>query len=61
MVTVAVEDRSRRLASRHEDPVRGAEAVSGLAVVSALCPVWGCPPTPTGKTVWAVVGPQNVW
>jgi hypothetical protein len=60
MVTIAVEDRSRRLASRHEDPVRGAEPVSGLAIVSALCKVWGCSPTPIGKTVWGVVGPENV-
>lgn len=57
-VTVAVEDCSDRLPSRHEDE-RGAEIVSGLAIVSALCRVWGSTPTPSGKTVWALVGREN--
>ncbi len=57
-VTVAVEDRSDRLPSRHEDE-HGAEIVSGLAIVSALCRVWGSTPTPSGKTVWALVGREN--
>lgn len=60
VVTIAVEDYSHQLASRHEDPARGAEAVSGLAIVAGLCRVWGCAPTPTGKTVWAVIGPENI-
>ncbi|OBF93669.1 sulfate transporter [Mycobacterium sp. 852014-52450_SCH5900713] len=55
-VTVAVEDCSDRLPGRHEDAERGAEVVSGLAIVSALCRTWGSAPTSTGKTVWALVG-----
>jgi hypothetical protein len=55
-VVVAVEDRSHIPAGRHEDTDRGAEAVSGLSIVSALCHSWGSIPTSTGKTVWALVG-----
>lgn len=58
-VTVAVEDRSGRLPGRHEDADRGAEVVSGLSIVSALCRTWGSTPTSTGKTVWALVGREN--
>ncbi|CQD20229.1 stas domain-containing protein [Mycobacterium europaeum] len=58
-VTVAVEDCSDRLPGRHEDAERGAEIVSGLAIVSALCRVWGSIPTSSGKTVWALVGLEN--
>jgi hypothetical protein len=57
--TVAVEDCSDRLPSRHEDPERGADIVSGLAIVSALCRTWGATPTSSGKTVWALVGREN--
>lgn len=57
-VTVAVEDGSDQLPSRHEDSRRGAEIVSGLAIVSALCRVWGATPTTSGKTVWGMVGPE---
>ncbi|OJZ75381.1 sulfate transporter [Mycobacterium paraffinicum] len=55
-VTVAVEDGSDRLPVRHEDARRGAEMVSGLAIVSALCRAWGATPTSSGKAVWAMVG-----
>lgn len=58
-VTVAVEDNSSRLPVRHEDADRGADIVSGLAIVSALCRTWGATPTSTGKTVWALVGGEN--
>jgi anti-anti-sigma factor len=58
-VTVAVEDGSDRLPERHEDASRGAEIVSGLAIVVALCRAWGATPTPSGKTVWALVGSEN--
>ncbi len=58
-VTVAVEDCSDHLPGRHEDAYRGAEIVAGLAIVSALCRAWGSTPTPSGKTVWAVVGREN--
>jgi anti-anti-sigma factor len=59
-VTVAVEDCSDRLPGRHEDAERGAEIVSGLAIVSALCRAWGATPTLSGKTVWALVGRENL-
>lgn len=58
-VTVAVEDGSDRLAGLHEDRDRGADIVSGLAMVSALCRAWGSTPTSSGKTVWALVGREN--
>ena len=32
---------------------------SGLGIISVLCRMWGNAPTPTGKTVWAVLGPEN--
>lgn len=55
-VTVAVEDNSFHLPGRHEDADRGADIVAGLAIVAALCQAWGASPTPSGKTVWAVIG-----
>lgn len=57
-VTIAVEDCSQVAAVRHEQR-GGAESVSGLAIVSCLCRAWGSAPTPTGKTVWALVGSEN--
>jgi len=33
--------------------------VSGLAIVDALSRAWGSTPTSSGKTVWAVIGPEN--
>lgn len=58
-VTVAVEDGSCEAPAQREDPHRGAEIVSGLAILAALCRVWGGIPTSSGKTVWAVVGREN--
>ncbi|WP_419538351.1 STAS domain-containing protein [Mycobacterium colombiense] len=58
-VTVAVEDGSSHLPGRHEDADRGADIVSGLAIVSALCRAWGATPTSSGKTVWGSVGREN--
>lgn len=58
-VTVAVEDHSHRPAVRHEDAGHGAEMLSGLSIVAALCRAWGSTPTSLGKTVWALVGPEN--
>lgn len=58
-VTIAVSDDSRAPAVRHEDPHRGGDTVSGLAVIAALTRAWGSTPTSTGKTVWAVIGPEN--
>ena len=59
MVTIAVEDQCGDPAVRRERPTRGAEDVSGLAIVAAMCRAWGNSPTPTGKTVWATIGPEN--
>ncbi|MGA8546998.1 MAG: STAS domain-containing protein [Mycobacterium sp.] len=58
-VTISVRDSSSRPAARHEDPCRGGERVSGLAIVASVCRAWGSTPTPSGKTVWAVIGPEN--
>lgn len=58
-ITVAVEDGSRVPAQRTEHAGRGASPVSGLAVVAALSRAWGSTPMASGKTVWAVMGPEN--
>jgi anti-anti-sigma regulatory factor len=58
-VTVAVEDGSSAPAHRRERPGGGANTVSGLAIVAALARAWGSSPTSSGKTVWAVIGPEN--
>jgi anti-anti-sigma factor len=57
-VTVAVEDTSRAPPSMSE-PRYGRAPPSGLRIVAALCRTWGNSPTPAGKTVWAIVGPEN--
>lgn len=59
LVTVAVEDTSAAIPQRREDPLLGADIVSGLAIVAALSRSWGSSSTPNGKTVWAVIGPEN--
>jgi hypothetical protein len=59
LVTVAVEDTSPAVPQRREDPLLGADVVSGLAIVAALSRNWGSSSTPNGKTVWAVIGPEN--
>lgn len=58
-LTVAVEDRSHQPVNRREDATGGIDAVSGLAIVGALCRAWGSTPTSSGKTVWAVIGSEN--
>ncbi|MGN6338327.1 STAS domain-containing protein [Mycobacterium sp.] len=58
-VTVAVEDGNFHLPGRHEDADRGADIVSGLAIVSALCRAWGATPTTSGKTLWGSLGREN--
>jgi hypothetical protein len=58
-VYVSVHDERCTPAARHEDPYRGGERVSGLAIVASVCRAWGSIPTPSGKTVWAVIGPEN--
>jgi hypothetical protein len=59
VIAVSVQDGSSTPAARHEDPYRGGDKVSGLAIVASVCRAWGSAPTPSGKTVWAVVGPEN--
>jgi anti-anti-sigma factor len=57
-VTVAVQDCSHRPPALNEfSTVR--HIPSGLGLVAALCRMWGNAPTSTGKTVWAVIGPEN--
>lgn len=57
-VTVAVEDAGGgSVVLREKGKANG--AASGLRVVAALCRMWGTLPTPVGKTVWAVMGPEN--
>ncbi|MEW5809764.1 MAG: STAS domain-containing protein [Actinomycetota bacterium] len=59
LVTVAVSDDDPRAAVRHEAATNSAHTVSGLAVVAALTRSWGCIPAAGGKTVWALIGPEN--
>jgi hypothetical protein len=58
VVTVVVEDDSRNPAGPREY-TKPHEAPSGLRIVSTLCRAWGNSPTSSGKTVWAVIGPEN--
>jgi hypothetical protein len=58
-VAIAVEDGSDQQPARHEYRDRGADVVSGLVIVSALCRAWRSIPTSSGKTVWALLGPEN--
>jgi hypothetical protein len=58
-ITVSAQDGSSTPAARHEDSRLGGEQVSGLAIVASVTRAWGCSPTPSGKTVWAVIGPEN--
>jgi hypothetical protein len=57
-VAVAVEDFSHGPAVLRERTTSNG-GLSGLRIVAALCRMWGTAPTPTGKTVWAIVGPEN--
>jgi anti-anti-sigma factor len=56
--TIAVSDASNAPAVRLPSPKKGID-VSGLAIVDALSRTWGSTPTSFGKTVWAVIGPEN--
>lgn len=56
--TIAVSDGSNSPALRLPSPAKGVD-VSGLAIVAALSRAWGSTPTSSGKTVWAVIGPEN--
>ena len=57
-VTVAVEDGSRTPPTLSETRL-AADVPTGLRIVDALSRAWGNAPTPSGKTVWAVIGPEN--
>jgi hypothetical protein len=57
-VTVAVED-SSHVPALVRDGEWATDAPSGLLIVAALCRTWGNAPMPGGKTVWAVIGPEN--
>ncbi|MFG1934437.1 sulfate transporter [Mycobacterium sp. NPDC048908] len=57
-ITVAVEDTCHAPAVLREAP-RLNDMPAGLRIVAALCRAWGNAPTPSGKTVWAVIGPEN--
>jgi hypothetical protein len=56
--TIEVSDDSSAPAMRLPTPLKGSD-MSGLAIVEALSRAWGSTPTSSGKTVWAVVGPEN--
>lgn len=58
-VFVAVADSSHRRAEICEAASMAGSPPSGLHIVSALCRAWGNAPTSSGKTVWAVIGPEN--
>jgi hypothetical protein len=57
-VTVAVADVSHSPA-RLREQLGVVNIPSGLSIVAALCRAWGNAPTSSGKTVWAVIGPEN--
>jgi hypothetical protein len=56
--SIAVSDGSGAPAQRLASPATGLD-MSGLAIVAALSRGWGSTPTSSGKTVWAVIGPEN--
>jgi len=58
-VTIAVHDSNSAPAVLHEAATGGADRTSGLAVTTLLCRAWGSTPTQSGKTVWAVLGPES--
>jgi hypothetical protein len=58
-VIVAVEDTSTVAATRRE-PAKATHRLRGLDVVSEVCEQWGNAPTPSGKTVWALICPSDL-
>jgi hypothetical protein len=56
-IAVAVSDASHTPATIRE--AVAPQPLTGLQIVASLCRTWGNAPTPTGKTVWAVMGPEN--
>lgn len=59
-LVLAVGDRSPRPPMRTEDRHGRIPVASGLALLSALTMQWSYTPTGDGKTVWAVIGPDEV-
>lgn len=57
---VAVSDDSSDVPARVEDEHGHTRAASGLAVLTTLSRQWSYTPRGTGKTVWAVIGPEEV-
>ncbi|BBY27993.1 STAS domain-containing protein [Mycolicibacterium sediminis] len=57
-VTVAVSDGNSAAAAVRED-AEAAGRLSELTIVGVLTLAWGNTPIDGGKTVWAVMGPQN--
>lgn len=57
-VTVAVADTSHALAGVRE-PTEVTNAPTGLGILGVMCRTWGNSPVPSGKTVWAKIGPEN--
>jgi len=57
-LTVVVEDNSVVPPSFRENALRGNQ-LSSLKIIDAICRAWGCNPTPDGKAVWCVIGPEN--
>lgn len=58
-VTVAVDDGCHSPLGLRETRDARRLCTSGLHVIDALSRRWGNAPTPHGKTVWAVMGPEN--
>lgn len=56
VVVIAVDDCSSVQAVRSET----GERVPGLEMLAAMTRAWGNLPSPTGKTVWAELGPDDV-
>jgi len=57
-VAVAVEDSSAAPALFREAQM-ASDHPTGLRIVNALSRAWGNTPTPEGKIIWAIVGPEN--
>lgn len=55
---IAVSDANAAPARQLPSRTAGVD-VSGLAIVDALSRAWGSTPIAKGKTVWAVIGPEN--
>lgn len=57
-VTISVDDGSHRLATLPERT--STRMVTGLEIVAGLSRAWGNSPSSTGKTVWAMIEPEEL-